>query len=227
MGSELGGGPLPDGVEQGQLSGSPDERRRGRGPLGRGSDRLQREPRLDGVPLPLRGDGFELSIADHVPRGPIRLLADHEPPGRRRRLEPRGGVHDVAQREGLAGLRTRPQGHDRVARVHRRPDLERSVGALPAQIADRVHDAQAGADRALGVIAVRDRSAEHGHDRVADELLDRAPESLDLLLRSRVEALEEVADLFRIGPVGLGREPDQVDEQHRDELALLASAFGP
>jgi hypothetical protein len=35
-----------------------------------------------------------------------------------------------------------------------------------------------------------DRSPEHGHDRVADELLDRAPEGLDLPFETLVVGLE-------------------------------------
>ena len=41
----------------------------------------------------------------------------------------------------------------------------------------------AGADGALGVVLVRDRRAPDGHDRVADELLDRAAVALDDLAR--------------------------------------------
>ena len=71
---------------------------------------------------------------------------------------------------------------------------------------------------------MRDRCAEDGHDGVADELLHDAAELLDAVLRGRVVALERVADVLGIGAVGARREALEVDEEHRDELALLARA---
>jgi hypothetical protein len=56
-----------------------------------------------------------------------------------------------------------------------------SAGCL-VQLLDRVADASAAARRAR-VVLVRDGRAEDGHDRVADELLHRAAEALDLRRR--------------------------------------------
>ena len=41
-------------------------------------------------------------------------------------------------------------------------------------------------NRALRIVFARDRRTEDRHDSVADELLDRAAEALDLLLDARV-----------------------------------------
>ena len=48
------------------------------------------------------------------------------------------------------------------------------------QLGDRVADRERRADRALGVVLVRDRRAEQRHHRVADELLHRAAVALEL-----------------------------------------------
>ena len=74
------------------------------------------------------------------------------------------------------------------------------------------------------IVLVRDRRAEHGHDRVADELLHGAAEPLDLLLHARVVGTEARADVLGIGAVGARGEADEVDEQHRDDLSLLRLA---
>jgi hypothetical protein len=226
VGPELGHGALPDGFQEAQLAAAADERRRRRRPFGRRADRRDREPRLDRVALALGLDGLELAVADHVSRRPVRLLADHQPACRRRGLQPRGGVHDVAQRERHARLRSGSDGDHGLARVDGRAHRDRVVGSLAAQPLDRVDDAESRADRALSVVAVRHRRAEDGHDGVADELLDGALETLDLPLGARVELLERVADVLGIGSIRPGREPDHVDEQHRDELPLFAGSLG-
>ena len=92
---------------------------------------------------------------------------------------------------------------------------------LLVQLGDRLGDAERGPHRALGVVLVRHGSPEHGHDRVADELLDRAPEALDLPLEAGVIGGERGAYVLGIGVVGARSEADQVDEQDRDDLALL------
>ena len=55
----------------------------------------------------------------------------------------------------------------------------------------RVADRERGADGALRVVLVRDGRAEDRHHGVADELLDRAAEALELRAHARVVGLEE------------------------------------
>jgi hypothetical protein len=74
----------------------------------------------------------------------------------------------------------------------------------------------------LGVVLVRDRCAEDGHDGVAGELLDRAVPLLELLSDERVIRREHGAHVLDVHPLGATRETDQVGEQRRDDLALLA-----
>jgi hypothetical protein len=57
--------------------------------------------------------------------------------------------------------------------------------------------------------------------RVADELVERAPEPLDLLLRDRVERHEDAADVLGIGLVAALGEPREVGEDDRHEPPFL------
>src|SRR5439155_13295448 len=57
--------------------------------------------------------------------------------------------------------------------------------------------------------------------RVADELLDDAPEPFDRRLDGSVVLAEDVADVLGVGAIGSARVADQIGEKHRDHLALL------
>ena len=142
---------------------------------------------------PHRGDALQAGgRVDHV-------AGDHSlgPPGRRQRDKrlPGGDANPYRQAARSGGL---------------------------VQLLDGLQDAQAGPDGPLRVVLVGDRRAEHRHHRVADELLDGAPEPLDLG-PNRAEVIGATGPgrpRDRPGPTG--GEPDQVAEQHRDDLALLA-----
>ena len=71
---------------------------------------------------------------------------------------------------------------------------------------------------------MRDRRAEDGHDRVADELLDGASEALELRAHLRVVGLKQPSHVLRIHSLGPRREADEVAEEARNDLALLACA---
>ena len=68
-----------------------------------------------------------------------------------------------------------------------------------------------------------DRGAEDGHDGVADELLHRAAVPLELTAHTRVVGGELGPHVLHVEPLGLCRRPDEVDEDDRDDLALLPS----
>src|SRR5262249_39093058 len=68
--------------------------------------------------------------------------------------------------------------------------------------------------------------AEHGHHGVADELLDRAAALLDLLAQPRVVRHEDRAHVLRVAALGHRRRADEIGEQDRDDLPLLASRHG-
>ena len=98
--------------------------------------------------------------------------------------------------------------------------LDRLAGLVAAQAAHRVDQVERGAHGALGIVLARDRRAPHGHDRVADELLDRAAVALDDLAREVEVARQGLAHVLRVAVLGEGREADQVGEQDRDETPL-------
>ena len=91
---------------------------------------------------------------------------------------------------------------------------------------DRVADGQGGEHGAGGIVLVRHRCAEDRDDRIADELLHRPAEALDLLPHARVVGRLEPADVLGIEPLGAAREADEIDEDDGDDLPLLR-ARGP
>src|SRR5262249_56805689 len=97
-----------------------------------------------------------------------------EPPRRRSVLQTRRGIDDIAGRQCFAASRLLDR-DDRVPGVDGGP-----CGEL--ETADRIEYPEPGTDGALSVVAVRDRRAEHGHDGVADELLDHTAVPLDSVL---------------------------------------------
>ena len=109
------------------------------------------------------------------------------------------------------------------AGVHRAAHGELEAGVLVVELVDRSEDAQRSAHSSLRIVLVRDRRAEDRHHRVADELLDRPAEALDLQFHARVVGPQARANVLGIGLLGSRGEPDQVDEQDGDDLALLRS----
>src|SRR4029077_2717575 len=73
----------------------------------------------------------------------------------------------------------------------------------------------------LGVVTMRYGRAKDGHHRVADELFEIAAERLDGLLGGRVIALQQVTNVLGVAVVSTTREADEIDKEHRYELALL------
>ena len=70
------------------------------------------------------------------------------------------------------------------------------------------------ADRALGVVLVRDGRSPDGHDGVADELLDRAAVALDQPAAGVEVAREQLAGVLRVAALRGGGEADEVGEEH-------------
>jgi hypothetical protein len=124
-----------------------------------------------------------------------------------RRVRLLAGVHD-----GLAGVD--PGSHGEV-----------EARMLLVQLLDRIEHPEASPHGALGVVAMRDRGAEHGHDRVADELLHDAAERFDFRLHPDVVGHQQGPNVLRVRLIRARGEVDQVDEQHRDNLALFNGRF--
>ena len=153
-----------------------------------------------------RRDGLDL---DRSPDESRRLLAEEHGAGDGGLLEARRHVDGIAGRETLLRARDDLPGID--------PDasLDAELGQCREYLGRR-------ADGAQRVILVEHRNPEHGHHRVADELLHRPAVPLD----DRLDPLE-VAVEDRAERLGVDRFPERgragdVAEDHRDDLALLA-----
>jgi len=160
--------------------------------------------------LPLRLErrqqlGVDGVAHERIGRGPKEDFA-----GRGRLLEPRGDIDGVARRE-----RVRASGHD-LARVDADPDVDLD---RVAKLGGRAH----GAER---VVLVHDRHAEHGHDRVADELLHRSPVTLDRRPRRLEVPGHHGAHRFRVELLAETRRTRHVAEEHGDDLPLLTRCGG-
>jgi hypothetical protein len=69
---------------------------------------------------------------------------------------------------------------------------------------------------------VRARNAEDGEHRVADELLRRAAEALDLRVHELEQVSLEVAHVLGIELLAERGRPGEIGEEDRDDAALLA-----
>ena len=102
--------------------------------------------------------------------------------------------------------------------AHTRGELDRQ---LAIQLGELVAHREAGPHRALGVVVVHARHAEHDHDRVADVLLDRAA----VALGDRAHPLEipghRRPDELRIVLGAERGRSDGVGEQDGNELAFF------
>ena len=133
-------------------------------------------------------------------------------PGRRDRLQSGRRVDEVARDHALADRAERDGG---LAGQHAGPCLDPGP-----ERGNDIDEVEAGADGALGVVLVGDRSSPHGHDGVADELLDGASVAPDDLGRQLEVAVQGLADVLGVALLGEGGEPDEVGEQDTDETAL-------
>ena len=102
------------------------------------------------------------------------------------------------------------------------PDAHSQIKArVPRiQLVDRLQDPQAGAHRTLGVVLARDRRPEHGHYRVADELLHRPAVPLELEPHPLVIRPQPRSHILRISRLRRRRETDEVAEENGHDLPL-------
>ena len=77
-------------------------------------------------------------------------------------------------------------------------------------------------DCALRIVLMCHRSPEDRHHRVADELLDRAAEALEIRADARVIRRQQGPHVLRVELLRAGREADEIAEEDGDNLALLA-----
>jgi len=174
---------------------------------------------LADVTEPVRGQRFRLPFrlerrqqlgVDGVAYERIGGRSEEDLAGRGRLLEPRGDVDGVARRE-----RVRPSGHD-LAGVDTDPDVD----------LDRVAKLGGGANGAERVVLVHDRDAEHGHDRVADELLHRSPVTLNRGPCRLEVPRHDGSHRLGVELLAQARRARHVAEEHCHDLPLLARRGG-
>ena len=204
---------VPDVAEKRELARAADERAGDVVVLA--CNRAHRQPRADGLGLPFRDDRLCRHVLDRAVRRVVRDFAHDDAVDRRGLLQAGGRVDDVARHHRLTERRARAERDERLARVDGDPH------AL-----DAVAYRKRSADGALGIVAERGRSAEHGHHRVADELLHDAAERFELFADGVVVRREQCTDVFRVEALGLAGEPDEIDEDDADDAAFLLRPRG-
>ncbi len=138
--------PLESADQQRLLELTPDERRG----VGAGDVRSETRPRGEWTKdrqrlrFALDRNRLELLVLEDALGRPVRRLRDRDPVDRRRALQARGGVDDVAGDDAFALLRSRPKRDDRLARINADAELEgerrgrfRSAPRSPPALGDR------------------------------------------------------------------------------------------
>jgi hypothetical protein len=208
--------PIERPSEQRELPLATHERCVARSPAGHRRAGSNRVPYADRVTLAFGHDGRRVVELDRPLGRPASRLVDEDAAGRCGRLQAGGGVDAVAGGGVLALLDPCVERDQRLTGGDAGVDLQVSGGGK------LLTDRQRGPYGALGVILVRHGRAEDRHDRVANELRDRATVPLEDRAQVGVVRLQEPLHILGIHSLGARREPHEVGEQHRDDLALLA-----
>ena len=187
------------------------------------TQRRRGDPGAQRLALALERDRVTGLEGEDLLGGGVRGLADGDAHRRRGGLQPRRHIDGVAGEEAFAGRRVDAEVDERLAGVHADAHLE-GAATDAGQGVDLVDQAQPGAHRALGVVLVRRRHAEHAHDGVADELLDGAAVRLDDPPRRAVVAAQQRVDVLRVVALAQRREPDDVAEEGGDDAAFLGAS---
>ena len=178
------------------------------------TDHLEEPKRLNRLGLALQSKRLDRLEENGIADEQARLGANQDLTSSCRLLQPGRDVDGVARHECLTlASDDNPAGVD--------PDAR-----LEPVLADRLAHLRRGAGRTQRVVLVRDRYPEDSHDRVADELLDRATVSLEDDAKILEVPAHPCTQRLRIGRLAESRRADKVAEENRDDLALLAGRLG-
>ena len=220
------GGVVEQLLDEAQLPIAAGERRLDRGcpPESAEPDHPVGPPELDRGLFALELEHARGLVRDHRIGGAHRRLADEDGAGRRHRLDPGGGVHEVARNHPLM---RRPERDRSLAGQDPCPRAQVGRANVGAEVPDESRELQGGADGALRVVLVRDRGAPDGHHGVSDELLDLAAVAVHDASALLEVAGQELTDLFGVARFRECREADEVGEENRDEAAFRCRRGGP
>ena len=210
------------------LGASPHNRRRGArgrhtGPVP-GFAHAENAERDDGLGTPLQFQRPGLLENKCVFDQPPRRGGDEQRIRRGQRLEFGRDIRSLPKCEGLATVSAADFAHDHRAGMN--PDPERktfaSLKVRPVQLLHRLQDAEAGADRALGIVFVRPGIAEVHEQSVAEILGDETVETVDHRRGFLLIPAQNIVQVFGVELRGkLGR-ADEIAEHHRELAALRA-----
>ena len=171
------------------------------------------------LPLRVRGSSSEYSIDAFVRRWVVNAHGDGAGAGGG--LEPGRDVDRVSDhRVAVADLPRQD-----LARVDPHPQGEVDSGDPLVYLVHRRLHRKARSHGTLGVVLVGDRRAEHGHDVVADVLVDGPAEPGHLVAETPKGAVDHRLERLRVHALGDGRVAGEVGEQHRRLAPLLGEAF--
>ena len=180
----------------------------------------------DPLRLPLQLERLDGLDVDVVADEPVRQLSEQHLARAGGLLEARRGVDRVAGDEPLPRGRIAGDDLSRIdAGAVRERDAVRALESL-VQPGERLLHSPGRADRAQRVVLVHAREPEHGHHRVADELLDRAAVARDLGAHRVEVAGHRLAQRLGVELLAEARRSLQVAEENRDELSHLLRRYG-
>ena len=216
------GAAFQDGSELRQLGASPYERARRL--CGVGLCRSDQAPDLE------RGlDAFHAYIVDsHAARDPLRALMhfgiEHGFPCAGDLKKPRREIHRLAD-DGVRAVTRAPQpARHHLARCDADVHRERPAH-LGLERRHRGMNLKRSPDRALRLVAVRDRRAEHCHHRVADVLVDCPAAAFDDVVYGLEVTPEHSMYFLGIERLRQTGEAAEIREEHRDRAALSFAAL--
>ena len=162
-----------------------------------------------------------LSVLDDLSGRAVRRLADEDAARRSSRLQPCAYVHDVAGGDTLTRLGQGRQRDEGLACMDTDPYLEPEGWIGGVELCNPVVDRERRAQGALRIVLVCERRPEQTDDGIADELLDRAADELQLAPGPRVVEGEPRAHILGVGIVCSRRRADEVGVENRHDLAFL------
>jgi hypothetical protein len=182
LGGELAPNPPQRVAEQVELVVATDQRRsRGLGDVyAQARPRRQCSPDRHRLGLTFGGDRVGLLVPDCPGSRPLGGLVDQHPVDRGGRLQPGRGIHNISRGHPLPLDRSRVQGDEGLPGGHSDPDMQVKSRVGLVELSDRGADSQGRTHRPLGIVLVRCGGAKQRHDGIADELLHRSPEPLQI-----------------------------------------------
>ena len=169
-------------------------------------------------------DGIEGGVVHCVRRRAPGRCADDDCPGTGKLLQPCGRVDDVAGHGRLATRRIGGEVEEHLSRRDADSHSQLEAAFRLVHLLDLAPCRKCRPQRALGVVLVRERGPKDPENRIADELLDRASESLELGANTAVVRREQAADVFRVELLCEVRVADEVDEEHCDDPSFRGHA---